>query len=160
MPIKRTYGCSECGHTWQFLHMTRGEPAQPCPNGCVAKPQAGLSAPAVGRGALPTGTPVPTSQSKREQMAADMALKNTGMGDVTANQKIGDIAAKTIPIDKSVPNDLRAQLTPSFVTTSHAGYAGAAADPYKARNLSIFGGGRNLPSVAQAATKLYPGKRG
>jgi len=51
--------------------MTASEPAQPCPNGCVTKPTPELSAPSVGRGALPTGTPIPITQSGREQLAGE-----------------------------------------------------------------------------------------
>lgn len=156
MPIRRTYGCSVCGETWQFLHMTRNEPAQPCPNGCAGKPEAELSAPAVSRGDAKPGFEVPQSQSKREQLAADLALKGTGMSDINTGMKQGDIAAKALPTPslKDIPEQHRQavmeHITPGFRDYGQAvgKYKGVGvADPFGRRNMGIIGGGSKLPPV-------------
>ena len=149
MPIRLTFGCSECAATWQHLFMTKEEasgPPPPCPNGCRKKPEQELSAPGLNRGAPDTGITIPQSQAGREKLAADLALKGTGMGDINSHMKPGDIAAKPLPAP-AVPADvakmapsLREQVTPRFLPSFAEAVSAGAADPAKSRNLGLIGG--------------------
>lgn len=162
MPIRLTYGCSECSVTWKsdwFPTRADAENAHPsaCPNGCGTKPAETLSAPAVRReGGAKQIIDIPQTQSKREQLAADLALKHTGMTDINTNMKVGDIAAKPLPtpVLKDIPEQHRAslqeQITPGFRNYGQTtgGYKGVGvSDPYARRNLGIIGGGNKLPPV-------------
>lgn len=170
MPVKRTYGCNLCGHTWQFLHMNRDEPPQRCPNGCNATPDEQLSAPSINRGEAKPGFTVPQSQAKREQLAADLALRNTGMSDINTGMKQGDIAAKPLPAPnlKDIPAEhqqaVREQITPGFrdFGQSTGGYKGVGVqDPFARRNLGILGGGNKLPPVQRVpGTTIHRPTRG
>lgn len=164
MPIRNTYGCKACGHTWMHLHMSRAEPKPPCPS-CGGGAEQGLSAPAIGRNAPDTGMAVPQSQAKREQMAADLALRNTGMGDINSNMKPGDVAAKPVQADwqktlkelpPAVQQKVREQATPRFTLPAGGDFAQATRDPYRNRNMGILGHGSNLPPVAQVSQRYRP----
>ncbi len=169
MPISRTYGCRQCGHTWKFLHMTADEPVQPCPQGCMKQPSEGLSAPALNLGAPDRGPVVPQNQGRRETMAADMALKGTGMGDINSHMKTGDIAAKPIrPSDPDAAQVARIApaITPQFMPAGGGNMGGlsvglstVANAPMKNKNLGLVGwGAKTLPRIEQVSTRYRPTK--
>jgi len=110
MPIVRTYGCNDCGHTWRFIHMTREEPPRRCER-CAGRPHRELSAPALSRNAAyNSAIPVPQSRAKREDLAVRTALEGTGHGDINTQQREGDIAAKTVTMPdmpRSAPPELQ-----------------------------------------------------
>lgn len=136
--------------------MNRDEPPQACPNGCNSPPEQQLSAPAINKGEARPGIAVPQNRTQREQLAADLALKGTGMSDINTGMKEGDIAAKALPAPtiKDIPAEHRAavqqQITPGFrdYGQSTGGYKGVGVqDPYARRNLGILGGGAKLPPI-------------
>lgn len=159
MPISRTYGCQSCGHTWKHLHMSKTDPAEPCPNGCSKRPTEGLTAPAINTGAADSGIQIPQSQGGREKLAADMALKHTGMGNINSHMKPGDIAAKALPTPE-IPKGmeaLREQVTPSFMDYGK-GMGDASKDPYRSRNMGILGQMKHSPRIEQVSTRYRPTK--
>lgn len=169
MPISRTYGCQQCGHTWKFLHMTADEPVQPCPMGCMKKPTPELTAPALNFGVPDRGPTVPQNQGRRETMAADMALKGTGMGDINSHMKAGDVAAKPVrPADPDAAQVARTapSITPQFMPAGggsmgglNVGLSTVANAPGKSKNLGLVGvGNRILPRIEQVSTLYRPTK--
>lgn len=161
MAISRTYGCAECGATWKTLHMNKSDPADPCPNGCGKRPTPELTAPALNLGAPDRGIQIPQGQGARERLAADIALKGTGMGDVNSHMKAGDIAAKPVAVPE-IPKGLealRGQLTPRFMDYGK-GMGDASKDPYRSRNMGLLGQMKNSPPVANISTRYMPTKKG
>jgi len=144
--------------------MSKGELKPPCPS-CGGGAEQGLSAPAIGRNAPDNGIAIPQTQAKREQLAADLALRHTGMGDINSGQKPGDIAAKPVQADwqktlkelpPAVQQKVAQQATPRFTLPVGGDFANATADPYRNRNMGILGHGANLPPVAQIAQRYRP----
>lgn len=170
MPISRTYGCQQCGHTWKFLHMTADEPVQPCPMGCMKQPDEGLSAPALNVGAPDRGPTVPQNQGRRETMAADMALRGTGMGDINSHMKPGDIAAKPVPVSDPEAREvakLAPAIRPQFMPVGggnmgglNVGLSSVAGDPGRSKNLGLVGwGSKTLPRIERVSTRHLPTKK-
>ena len=145
MPFNRSLRCKVCGNEWKQFVMTRDEPHDQCSFGCAEYAEEGLSAPGINRGSQDRGIQIPQSQGAREKLAADLALKGTGMTDINSHMKNGDIAAKPVATPQlDLPLSARQQaaqvLTPSFIDTKGMGYSQAASDPTKARNLGLLGG--------------------
>lgn len=147
MAFSRTLRCKKCGNEWKQLVMSRAEPPSDCDFGCADYPEEGLSAPNVNRGDAKPGQTIPQSQAGREKLAADLALKHTGMGDINSHMKPGDIAAK--PIRPNLPSGIAPSpaITPQFIDTKGMGYAQAAADPARGRNLGILSAIGKAPAL-------------
>lgn len=157
MLFSYTFGCKECGHTWKAI-LEKGSKPPRCPN-CSGQSQQNVSAPNINRGEATPGITIPQSQGRRETLAADLALKGTGMGDINSNMKVGDIAAKApVRADPDAAKVGAAHLQPSFVGNAHEGYARAVADPYRSRNLGLIAGGNKLPRVERISERRLPTK--